>query len=381
LILVEVKAAQFRFESQLGDLGRLRSDLQDNILDAFEQARRAASYIQSTADADFTEKASGRILHVQRDKIQRLYMMTVSLHHLAGLATRLASLRPFGFFKDGEYPWALSVADLDILTQFCAGPDVFLHYAERRLAVQKETVDIHADELDLFGAYLQTRLQAERIWERGRKRPNFVTLMGFQEQFDAVMEYRRGHREQAPQVCLKIPPEIAKILEELRNYDNDENARWIAFCLLTLSDAALAAVARMFIEVLGKRVTPGKFIFTVHSDSNIVISLTATSGLPAEMLNQAVSRRTALEKYRRKASKSIGFGVLLSESSKPFDCIVWAEEPWSYNSDLERIIRDEPAIVPIEGSKLPGRNDPCVCGSGRKFKKCCQPKIEAVRRR
>jgi hypothetical protein len=25
--------------------------------------------------------------------------------------------------------------------------------------------------------------------------------------------------------------------------------------------------------------------------------------------------------------------------------------------------------------KLPGRNEPCVCGSGKKFKKCCLPKI------
>ncbi len=25
------------------------------------------------------------------------------------------------------------------------------------------------------------------------------------------------------------------------------------------------------------------------------------------------------------------------------------------------------------GHKLPGRNDPCICGSGKKFKKCCEP--------
>ena len=25
----------------------------------------------------------------------------------------------------------------------------------------------------------------------------------------------------------------------------------------------------------------------------------------------------------------------------------------------------------------PGRNDPCHCGSGKKYKKCCQPKDEA----
>lgn len=28
------------------------------------------------------------------------------------------------------------------------------------------------------------------------------------------------------------------------------------------------------------------------------------------------------------------------------------------------------------GSKPPGRNDPCPCGSGVKFKKCCRPKLQ-----
>ena len=27
-------------------------------------------------------------------------------------------------------------------------------------------------------------------------------------------------------------------------------------------------------------------------------------------------------------------------------------------------------------NKIPGRNDPCICGSGKKFKKCCLKKFE-----
>ena len=28
-------------------------------------------------------------------------------------------------------------------------------------------------------------------------------------------------------------------------------------------------------------------------------------------------------------------------------------------------------LKPIKSSKSVGRNDPCTCGSGKKFKKCC----------
>ena len=199
LVLMEAKAAQFRFASQLGCLGHLRSDIKANVADAFEQARRAFRYIQSVPEAIFLEKSTGRTLSIRRDEIQRTYLTTVSLHQLAGIATRLASIQGVGLFGDGEYPWATSVADLDLVTQFCPGPDAFLHYAERRIAIQKETVQIHGDELDLFGAYLKTRLQANRIWEQqGMKKPDWVSLSGFQQPFDEVMAHRRGDRKRGP---------------------------------------------------------------------------------------------------------------------------------------------------------------------------------------
>jgi len=31
---------------------------------------------------------------------------------------------------------------------------------------------------------------------------------------------------------------------------------------------------------------------------------------------------------------------------------------------------DEPAL-PVRATPVPGRNDPCPCGSGKKYKKCC----------
>ncbi len=30
-----------------------------------------------------------------------------------------------------------------------------------------------------------------------------------------------------------------------------------------------------------------------------------------------------------------------------------------------------PPVEPIHTDKKPGRNDPCSCGSGKKFKQCC----------
>lgn len=35
-------------------------------------------------------------------------------------------------------------------------------------------------------------------------------------------------------------------------------------------------------------------------------------------------------------------------------------------------------MQPIRREKLPGRNDKCPCGSGKKAKKCCLDKIKAL---
>lgn len=37
----------------------------------------------------------------------------------------------------------------------------------------------------------------------------------------------------------------------------------------------------------------------------------------------------------------------------------------------EKLLKETPKTEPIKVGQTPGRNDPCPCGSGKKFKKCC----------
>ena len=54
-----------------------------------------------------------------------------------------------------------------------------------------------------------------------------------------------------------------------------------------------------------------------------------------------------------------------------FNPVTQKEEAHHENSDF---IKEEGRwyfIYPDVAVKMPGRNDPCLCGSGKKFKKCC----------
>lgn len=336
--------------------------------------------INETRSPEFKEFSTGRRLIINKNNLKRIYLLTVSQHHLAGLATRLAIFRPLGLFKDNEFPFSISVADLDVISEFCEGSDVFLHYIEKRLEAQKRSEMIIGDELDFFSAYLTTRLQASKLWEREGKKFNFVGLSGFSNEFSKWMMFKRGEIKEKPDIKLDVPVEVYEILNELRKR-KDNIARWIAFALLDMSDDNLLAIAQAFREIRSAKLTSGMFRRLVYQSGKLVISFVASIDLPESLLHERTKLRVLLEKYRRKAFISMGFGINLMDNSRPFELIVWAEGPWDYDQEMEKLIESEPTSFPVPGSKLPKRNEPCICGSGKKFKKCCLHKIEEYYKR
>lgn len=376
LVLVEAKASRFRLQSQLKDIDKLGLDLKANIADAFQQARRAARYIDSVANPVFTEPSSGRRLEVNKDGLRRTYLITVSQHLLAGLATKLSLLENLGLFLDHEYPLSISIADLDTVVQFCDGPDVFLHYVEKRLSTQRESLDIEADELDLLGAYLQTRLQPTRLWERDGERPQEVMLVGYSAQFDDWYSYKRGDLSTPPEISLKIPRAIKDILAQLRKR-NDDGARWIAFSLLDYSDQVLELLARSIADVKTAEFTPGMFRTMKRKEGDTVVVVVASRDLPRERLQERTILRAKIEKYRLKSQRCIAFGVMADDSSQVFDCAIWSDEPWQYDAAMEEIVDHEPPFMQAPGTKKLGRNEHCSCGSGLKYKRCCLKNFEA----
>lgn len=382
LVLIEAKARQFRLESQLGDIAKLTNDLKRNIEDAHFQAKRAVEYIEKTSPSIFREIKGKRILVISKQRIKRIYLLTISLHNLNGLATEMDSLQELGLFKDNEFPYSVSISDFEIITEFCESPDIFLHHIERRIYAQKHMENFHADELDWFGAYLDTRLQPYRFigkdnkkyHHKRRAKYNYISLSGWSDQFDKWSLYKKGESQIKPDIHLKIPKEINSLLIELRKRD-DDGARWISFALLDMSDEILAKLSTGFREIRNSSLTPGRLRRTSIQVENTVITLVASMDDNLEFLDFRTYLWTMVEKYRRKAIKSIGFSIDVNNMDKFFNSAFWVEAPWVFDEQFEILILEEPPFDLVKGGKLPEKNSPCFCGSGKKFKDCCWPKI------
>jgi hypothetical protein len=201
--------------------------------------------------------------------------------------------------------------------------------------VQKTQHNILIDEPDFLGAYLDTRFQEERLF-RGRRKEefNFIWVSGFSECFDAWMMYKRGELPEAPKIKLNVPDEIREILAELRTR-TDDDARWIAFTLLSMSDEGVGAIARAFREVRSATLTPGRFRRLVHQVGDTVISVVASLDQPGQRLSARTEMITAIEKYRRKAQKSIGFGIMILDRSRPLNVRLGLNIPGGTKKNLK----------------------------------------------
>jgi hypothetical protein len=107
-------------------------------------------------------------------------------------------------FPGDEFPWALSLPDLDTLTDLLRTPARFLQYARQRIQVERAPFSMHGDEMDLLGLYLAGHLSIEPLEVEGY---NSVMVAGLSGNVD---EYIWKKHEQG----LALDPPQPPILPE-----------------------------------------------------------------------------------------------------------------------------------------------------------------------
>ncbi|MES2677426.1 MAG: SEC-C domain-containing protein [Pseudomonadota bacterium] len=372
LLLTEAKAKQFRFESIRGDIGRLRTDIKNNVEDGYKQSMRAMRYIESVDEAVFTERSNGRVLKFKRNEVSSIYHFSLSLHHLNDVATELNKTKELGLFRDGNYPFSICLADLELILKSEITPDIFFHYIKKRVEILNAKEEWSGDELDLFSGYLDCRLNVNNIPNLGSDH-NFTNLSfgGYSGDFDRMMYYERGDISTKPNISLSLPDEVRDIFDQLKTRDDNE-ARKIAFSLLDLDNKILFTIAKAIAELKNTTIEKDIFRICAFSDGNVAVSIVGSSSATIAELSTRTNLRSKIEKHRRKLNKSIGFGIICHQQGKntAFDVTNYLESEWVPSAEMDQLIEREPSFVRVTKTNEIRRNDKCPCGSGKKFKKC-----------
>ena len=153
VLIVQCKSKGLRFQSKIGlDSAAIRDDLHKSVKAAFDQGVRARDYLAGESPL---VRAGDRELEIDRSLTSATYIVTVTPLGLQTFATRIANSDSLlNISRAGEFPWAVSLGDLDILTDLLNSPAVFLHYLSRRTQLEQTPFMFFGDEIDLLGLYL-----------------------------------------------------------------------------------------------------------------------------------------------------------------------------------------------------------------------------------
>ncbi|WP_417436604.1 YecA family protein [Idiomarina abyssalis] len=373
LLVVEAKSKQFRFEGRVGDVGRLRTDIVRNIQDGFEQSLRAKRYIASSNECHFKEKKTGKLLSFKSDDVKKIFPISITFNHLADVATRLHQLGDLNLFTDKDYPFSICESDFELLTKSNLTPDAFLYYIQRRIELFSDKREWMGDELDLFSAYLDTRLLSDNLTFGEEQDFTTMYFSNYSDQFDELMAFERGEYPTKPNIKLNLLPDTTQLFETLKDYDSD-SARWIAFALLALSDSLLNKITQALLNIGLDSLNSGFRTMTFVENDTVVV-LVGTKIHSFDDLRSHMANKALLEKYRYKANKCIVVGIKYCAGNpiKLFNTADYIEFKWVHDESIEQVLASIPKANIM---KKIGRNEICFCGSGRKFKKCCINRIQ-----
>lgn len=215
LLVVEVKASGLSDAARRGAPDSLRTDLTASLDKAYAQAQRVLTVVRSTDEVTFTDETGTEVVRLRFAEFRRFFLVSVTREHFAALATQLHIVRKLGLIQGAEWPWAVSLDDLRVISEMMEFGIVFLQYLTRRVAVNQHEKLATIDEIDLLGLFFENGLYPEALprFEEG----TMVMLTGFSDRFD---DYYRGlaRARTAEKPRLPIPQRLRRLLGTLEKF-------------------------------------------------------------------------------------------------------------------------------------------------------------------
>jgi len=352
VFIIQCKTKKLRYEAKIGkDYKSIKGDLTKSIKESFDQASRAQEYFFNSQPAKI--KVSRGEIVVDSKQISEIFPISITLGDYQNLTTRLANINPaLNLFSDNQYPWAVSLLDLRVISELIDYPSMFIHYVKRRLGVERTNFRLMADEIDLLGFYFSQGLYFDTD---EFKKIDGAALTGFSEKVDRFFfeKYECGKNPQKPKQ--KMPAlfeEYLKNIELLKSpYKTD--------CAVRLLDLGYQG-REMFVnaaeQAKEKSVKDnGLHSFsTVVNNNNLGLSFVAmNTGNNLDALFRQVFSFAVMKKYTTKCKEWVGFGWD-KNSKKLIDVAVFLSFDWQKDPEIAKIAKEnlkQGQIINIEELK------------------------------
>jgi len=370
IFIIEAKAKNFSLSARRGGMERFYSDSKKIIGEAYDQAQRAKKFIMDNPVSIFFNKHKKEIVRIQRDKITEIFIITSSIKALTGISTDLNFLKDKGIIIGKEWPWAIFINDLRIISEVVQSPSFFIQFLQRRIRANDFHEVFIGDELDLFMYYLNDDLYFEDGKSKGY---NMFNLVGYTETLDRYYDFVNGRVLTGEKPKRKVSEEMLVLIDKIEK-TNFSCKYECAISILDFDSDKHKQIHKNIKRYIRLAEEDGKchhFHMVILNKAKRVYCIYIS---PTEHEGDKVffDHHIRMKKYEAQAEEFvvIGFDKNLNIIDLNFEM-----KTWVYDAGLEKNLRffKQEKIKQIENMKA-GRNDKCPCGSDIKFKKCCGKK-------
>lgn len=373
LLIIEVKAGSFPQTPPINDFDAHIKDYTKLAQEADSQCSRTINYINTHQPANFYNVDKQKKFEIKDiSEFKEVYSFSVTIDNFNELAAKAEKI---SFITFSSKTIIISYDDLLVYEKYFDSPIYFLHYLkQRKLAIDIPQISLN-DELDHLGMYIKYNKYS--ITALKYPKESRINWVGYRQDLDYYFcsLYHPGLNLSKP--VQNIPEEIKIILHFLVN-DKEKNRFDIANFLLDMSSESK--------EDFCKGIK-----CAIHRQREIG-SMVALSGFGELKYCLFVSipeiKTMNLQKRRDYVLASV-----LSDESKS---IMWINLNYDLNGKMLEVSGKELRycdIIPTDIVRLKeiniqntkskiasfhrqthrkvGRNDPCPCGSGKKYKHCC----------
>ncbi len=373
LFVIEVKAGAFTYTSPATDLPAHIESLKNLARSPAIQGSRFVDYLESSTEVALFDAEHNEIGRVRRADFRHVTVCAVTLDAFTELAARANHLRSVGVDIGRRSVWVLSIDDLRAYSDLFRNPLRFLHFVEHRmLAAHSQLVDLF-DEMDHLGLYWENNNYSMHAEGFGASNNTKLVFDGYRKRIDNYYDSKfNGESVEIPEQ--ETPKRLSEIVGVLAASNKEKRSR-IASFLLDASGEQRKTLATSIDQLINdnrtlRRARPmstfGDFAFTllvwsppVPRDPTMALRHTqvvaAANGESSRLLLE-------LEYSATGALLNVHWRFVDLTGLSLFEL-----------TDLQRagreLRRSRVSIARAKG-KI-GRNNPCPCGSGKKYKRCC----------
>lgn len=371
-IVVQAKSKRLTLEARKGNDRALRDDFKKAVENAYGQALLCAEALQNPTAFQFRDP-SGTEVKVP-NAIDVVFPICVLADHYPALSFQSRQFLKVRATESVKPPLVADVFTLDVIVEFLDTPLQFLNYLDLRARAFDRL--LIANELIPFSYHLRHNLWLDPKYDMACLADDYAAHV------DVAMAVRRQGVSGSPEVEGVLTryrgTRIGEILDQIQEAKTPELTE-LALWILQLSDETADGLSRAIESQIRAAVKEHgikdlTFTFENHS-AGLTIHLSA---LPDKIAQENIVKHCRWKKYDLKADRWYGL-VLRPEDIRIRHALV-LNEPWKQNIAMDKVVSALPRRAPVwlevigQASKKLGRNEPCRCGSGLKYKRCCLPR-------